>query len=181
MSGRPGLHRELRAALHGQTALQRREHPLQLGGGEGGGGAAAHVEGTDCSAGLPEKGPGGLDLPLQSRHKGLHQGKAPLHGGGDEGAVDTPAGAEGDAHIEGDLVSPEGAPGGHALPGAVHDQPPADGGDPVNVPQEPFGPERGETLLHGLGGDFDGTHSGEGSPGGLFSQSPGARVVKSQL
>ena len=93
------LHGELPALFHGQTTLHRRQHPVQLRGSQGGGGAAPHVGGGDVQSVLPQQPPGQLDLPAQSVHIGLHQSQGPLHIGGDEGAVGAPGGAEGNADV----------------------------------------------------------------------------------
>lgn len=63
--GPSGLDAVFRAAGQVEAAVQVGQQPVHLPGGQGGGGAAAHIEGLDAQARLPDHLGGVGDLPAQ--------------------------------------------------------------------------------------------------------------------
>ena len=99
-----GLHRVLGEPRKVKALLHLGQQPFQLGGGQGGGGAAADVDGADKKPRLPEVCGAGRYLLTQSIQIGLHQLQRLLHVSGDKAAIGAAGGAEGNADVEGDLI-----------------------------------------------------------------------------
>ena len=71
--------------------------------------------------------------------------------------------------------------GVYALPGAVHGQPPPQGGDPVGVLQDLFRLGRGSSLPKSLGRNLYRPHPGKGAPGQVMAQKGGPGIVEGLL
>ena len=86
---------------------------------QGGGGAAAHIEGFDAQACVLHHLRRQRDLPLQRLQIRRHQLEGPLHRLRDEAAIGAAGGAEGDADVQGDVVGREPLLGGNARLGRL--------------------------------------------------------------
>ena len=154
---------------------------LQLPGGQGGGGAAPHIQGVDGQAALLQNPAGVLHLLQHRRQIGLHQLQSPAHVGGHKGAVGAPGGTEGNPDVQGHLVLPHLPVHRQAGLGAVHRQLGPEGGHAVLPLQLGLGLLRRAPRQHTAGGQLHRAHPGEGPPGGLLAQHGGPRPVESHL
>ena len=154
---------------------------LQLSGGQGGGGAAPHIQGVDGQAALLQNSAGIFYLLQHRRQIGLHQLQGPAHVGGHKGAVGAPGGTEGNPDVQGHLVLPHLPVHRQAGLGAVHRQLGPEGGDPVFLLQFRLGLLRRAPRQHAAGGQLHRAHPGEGPPGGLLAQHGGPRLVEGHL
>ena len=160
-----GLHSILSTALQRQDLPAPGEQPVQLAGGQGGGRTAPHIEGAKPPARPLQDPAQGADLLQKGVQIGLQKLQRPAHIGGHKGAVGAPCGAEGDAHIERDLILLQGALGVQAGLGAVHRQLGPLRGD-IAVPlQAGPGLFRGGSGGHLPGGQLHRAHAGEHPPG----------------
>ena len=162
----PGLHGDLPAAGEVEGILKLAQKAIHLLGREGRGGAAAHVEGVDGQAQLPEHPPPCPDLLRQGGEIGLDEGEGLLHAGADEGAVGAAGGAEGDAKVEVDvplLQAPLLFEAGFRGLGGQAGPP---GGDEVALLQEALGVRQALALPEALRRQLAGADAGEGAPGG---------------
>ena len=139
---------------------------------------ASTVEGAPCQPRLPQRPAGGVHLLQQQLEIGLHQLQRPAHVSGDEGAIGAAGGAEGDAHIDGDLLFSQLPLGGQGGPGAVGGQGGPDGGDPIFPLQLGDGLRLCGPGEHGPGGQLHRAHPGESPPGGLLAQQGAPGLVK---
>ena len=88
-----------------------------------------------------------------------------LHAVADKAAIGAPGGTEGDAHVEGDLLRPQGVPGLQPRLGALDAQPPPLGGDKIHVPELPVRRLRAPCLQQ-LRSQLGRPDAGKGPPGG---------------
>ena len=116
--------------------IQKRNH---LGCGEGGGCAAADVDSAHMLAGLGKELAADFDLFQQSGKIRVQKLRLAADGAADEAAVGTSGGAEGNAHIEGNIVFFQQVCGIDGGNGAVNGQFPALRCDVVDVFQELVG------------------------------------------
>ena len=137
------------------------EHPVHLLCRQGGGRAATHVKGANPQPCPAHHGAPGAHLIQEGLHIGRHQGEAPLHRLAHKGAVGAAGGAEGDAHVNGDVqgLQPLGGGQGHA----------------AGLQRQPRPLQHGLHLLRGFplpqrpGDGLVGPDAGEHAPGGLLS------------
>ena len=102
--GPPCLHGQLHSISQVKSLPQPAQQPVHLLRRQGGGGAAAHVEGPDLQSQVLDHGGGAVRLRQQGLQIGLHQMEGFFHAVADEAAIGAPGGAEGDAHVQGDLI-----------------------------------------------------------------------------
>ncbi|CAN4016111.1 DUF1738 domain-containing protein, partial [Dysosmobacter welbionis] len=160
------LHSDLLTGGTVEGGLESSEDPVHLLRRQGGGGAAAHVEGPHPQSRPANHLAAGGDLPTQGVHIRGHQGKAPLHRLADKGAIGAPGWAEGNAHVHVNvpLLQP---PGGLGRGGAgLQGQGGPGGGDEIVLLQIRPGLFRGLPVLQGPGHRLVGPDAGEHSPGG---------------
>ena len=164
--GPSGLDAVFHAAGQVKTAVQVGQQPVHLLGRQGGGGAAAHIEGLDAQARLPDHLRGVGDLPAQHIQIRLHQPQGFFHRLGHEAAIGAAGGAEGNADVQGDVLRAQVRLGPQARLGRFHRQTAAGRGDVVGVPQNAAGLGRGLALLQQTGRQLAGADARQRPPAG---------------
>ena len=130
------------------------------------------------AAGICKKPAGDLDLFQQGLEVGVQQLRALADGPGDEAAVGAAGGAEGDAHIEGNVGGLQQVRRRHGGCGAVQGQLPAVRGNVVNIPEELVGAFGRAAFQDVFGGDLGGADAGQSAPGGgVVQQLDGCQIV----
>ena len=161
-----GLDAVFHAVRQVEAAVQVGQQRIHLPGGQGGGRAAAHVEGLDAQPRLLHHPSGGGDLLRQRRQIRLHQGEGLLHRRGYEAAIGAAGGAEGDAHVEGYLLRAQVALGAQPGLGALQRQSAAGGRHAVGVPQDAVGLTGGHALLQHAPHQLGRADAGQRAPAG---------------
>ena len=156
------------AAFHGKFhapgqikgILHRVQKICHLGGGKGGGRAAAYVDCTHLAAGFFQKLPGMAHFLHQCLQVWLQQLCALAYRAADEAAVAAPGRAEGDANIQGKIGLLQQGCGLYGGFAAVHSQLPALRGHIVHILQKLLGRSGSAAFQHVLGGDLGGADAG---------------------
>ena len=92
------------------------------------------------------------------------------YGAADKAAIGAPGGAEGDAHIHGQIPRGQYLHGPDGGLGAFHSQLPPLRGDEIYIPQQLVGGFRGASLQQVLGGQLGGANPSQSAPGRLLRQ-----------
>ena len=161
-----GLHGDLRTGGEVKGLLQGSQHRVHLRRRQGGGGAAAHVEGAGPQMVFPHHFSPGPDLRDEGLDVRLHQGEAPLHALAHKGAVGAAGGAEGDAHIQVDVPLFQPLPRLIAHGTSLQSQRRPLLRDEIARLQFPLGLLRGLALHQRPCDGFVGPDAGEHPPGG---------------
>ena len=132
--------------------VQMGQQTIHLLGREGGGRTTAHVEGADGKTRILHHLSRLRDLRHQCLQIGLHQVERFLHRLGDEGAIAAAGRAEGNAHIEGDVVGRKSLLGNAACLGGLHAQTGTLRGDEIRLFQRLFRLRWALPTLHQAGG-----------------------------
>ena len=178
--GPSALHGELNAAGKVEGLPDAREKLLHLRRGQGGGRTASDIDGTHGLAGTCHQLGGVAQLLVQGFQVRLHQVGIFADGLADEGAVGAAGGAEGDAHIEGNVPGFQLRRRCHGRSGAVQAELCPAGGDEIGL----FHFLNGFFVAHARhqapGGQLGGPDTGQRAPGGdLFQE--GQRGLKIAL
>ena len=154
------------------------QEPDHLGGGQGGGGAAADVQGAKVLAAFFHQLRCDPDFFFQSRQVWLQKLGFLADGAADEAAVGAAGGAEGDAHIDGNVLRLHLTYRVYRGQGTVHRQFPPFLRDVVHILHELVGGLWRAALKQVLCCDFGGPNSRQSAPGGsLRQQLDGGQVV----
>ena len=148
-----------------------------MAGGEGGGGAAADIQGGDAPARRGQKAAGGGDLLDKSLQIRLHQAGKPLDRLAHKGAVGAAGGAEGDAHIQREvsgLCPLQGVQGGK---GAVDAQPAPLRREEICAFQHGVAGQDAAAGKEVAGGQLGGPDAGQSPPGGRLRQQLDRRQI----
>ena len=157
------------------------QQPVHLGGREGGGGAAADVEGADRPAGLPEQAAGVGDFPEQGLQVGRQILAEFFNALAHKGAVGAAGGTEGDAHVDREVPGPQQPGSLHGVAGGVDAQPPPGLGDEINVLQKPVGARLGAAGEQMGRGELGGPDPGQRPPGRRRVQNLESRQIEALL
>ena len=157
------------------------QQPFQLGGSQGGGRAAADVDGADRRPRLGKQRGHSVDLPVQGVQKRLYQLQRPLHISGDKRAVGAPGGAEGDADVKAQLLGPEGPLDLQSGLGRLQRQICPLRGDKVFVQKPLSGLLLAQSLLQRPGGQLGRANTGECAPVRPLGQQLDGSLVKGLL
>ena len=171
----------LRAVGEVKAAVQMGQQVIHLPGRQGGGRAAAHIEGLDAQARLRHHAGSVGDLLFQRCQIGLHQAEGLLHRCGHEAAVGAAGGAERDAHVQGDLIGAQVAFGLQAGPGRLDGQAAALRRDEVGVTQDAVRFALRFALLQHSAGQLARADAGEGAPAGGNAGDVTRRLEERQL
>ena len=171
----------LRAVGEVKAAVQMGQQVIHLPGRQGGGRAAAHIEGLDAQARLRHHAGSVGDLLFQRCQIGLHQAEGLLHRCGHEAAVGAAGGAERDAHVQGDLIGAQVAFGLQAGPGRLDGQAAALRRDEVGVTQDAVRFALRFSLLQHSAGQLARADAGEGAPAGGNAGDVTRRLEERQL
>ena len=142
------------------------QQPVHLPGGEGGGGAAAHVKALNVQAQVLHHLRRSGDFPQQHLQVRLHKAEALFHRLGHKAAIGAAGGAEGNADIEGDVLGMQLRLGLQPRLGRLDAQLPAGLGDAIGVPKQAVHLPGRHALLQVARRQLGRADTREGAPGG---------------
>ena len=151
--------------------------PFHLFLGQGGGGAAADVEGSDPFAAVMQELSHMDDLLLQGVQKTGQEAAEFFNARADKAAIGAAGGAEGDADIEGNVIFFQQTGGLDRGAGGLDAQPPPFGQHMILLLEQAlcaFLRAAGEQMARG---QLGGPHAGQASPGRRLAQLHGRRVI----